>query len=75
MDVQDRQVETLKAFNDEFSGKYIIYIKTDIAKLDQLEKTFKSVIEKFGQIDIVVNTAGIFNDQDVVGTLSVNAVR
>lgn len=72
--MQDRQTDVLKSLNDEFSGKYIIYLKTDIAKMDQIEKTFASVVEKFGNIDIVVNTAGIFNDKDVNATLTVNAV-
>lgn len=74
IDVQDRQTEILKALNNEFTGKYIIYLKTDIGKLEQIERAFDSVVEKFGNIDVVVNTAGVFNDKDVNGTLLINAV-
>lgn len=75
IDVQDRQTEILKTLNNEFSGKYIIYLKTDISKLEQIERAFDSVVEKFGNIDVVINTAGIFNDRDVNGTLLINVVR
>lgn len=74
VDIQDRQKEILKKLNDEFTSKYIIYLKTDISQQEQLEDSFKHILEKFGQIDIVVNTAGVFNDKDVNLTLTVNAV-
>lgn len=74
IDIQDRQKEILKQLNDEFTSKYILYLKTDIAKQEQLEESFKNVLEKFGQIDVIVNTAGVFNDKDVNLTLTVNAV-
>lgn len=75
IDLQERQAEILKTLNNEFSGKYIIYLKADISKLDQIEQAFDNVVEKFGHIDIVINTAGIFNDKDVNGTLLINSVR
>lgn len=64
-----------KKLNDEFTGKQIIYIKADIGKLTELEQAFKQATDKFdGQLDVVINTAGIFNDKDVNATLTVNAV-
>lgn len=52
-----------------------MYIRTNIAKLVELELAFKQAAEKFGgPLDLVVNTAGIFNDRDVNATLTVNAV-
>lgn len=75
VDAADRQAEVQKKLGDEFSGKQIIYIKADIGKLTELELAFKQATEKFdGQLDVVINTAGIFNDKDVNATLTVNAV-
>lgn len=66
----------LKKLGDEFAGKQIIYLQTNIGKLDELEQAFKRATEKFdGQLDVVINTAGIFNDKDVNATLAVNTVR
>lgn len=65
----------LQTLNNEFTGKHIVYLKTDIGKLEQIEKAFGSVVEKFGSVDVVINTAGIFNEKDVNGTLVINAVR
>lgn len=75
IDIQDQQSEVLKKLNNEFTAKYIIYIKTNVGHQSQLVESFKHVVEKFGSIDIVINAAGIFNDKDVNQTLTVNAVR
>lgn len=75
IDIQDKQSAVLKKLNDEFTAKYIIYIKTNVGQQAQLIESFKHIVEKFGNIDIVINAAGIFNDKDVNQTMTVNAVR
>jgi len=37
----------------------ILTVKTDVSKEDQCENLIKETIEKFGQIDILINNAGI----------------
>lgn len=37
-----------------------------------MEETFKKIATNFGQIDILVNSAGIFKDSDIETTLNVN---
>lgn len=72
--MQDKQNDLLKRLNDEFTSKFIIYLKTDIANRDQLNESFKNILKKFNEINVVVNTAGIFDDRNVNLTLIINAV-
>lgn len=74
IDVQDKQTEVLKQLNDDYSDKYIVYVKTNVAEYEQLIESFAHVVQKFGHIDIVINAAGIFNDKNVNETLTVNVV-
>lgn len=57
-----------------FTKSQIIYIKTDVSDKKQLEDAYKNIIDKFETIDIVVNSAGIFNDHNIEQTLNVNIV-
>lgn len=36
-----------------------IFLQHDVSKEDQWKKIFKTVIEKFGKVDVVANIAGI----------------
>ena len=40
-------------------GEKALFIKCDISKSDEVEKMFDQVIERFGKLDIIVNSAGI----------------
>lgn len=64
----------MKQLNDDYSDKYIVYVKTNVAEYEQLIESFAHVVQKFGHIDIVINAAGIFNDKNVNETLTVNVV-
>lgn len=66
--------EHLDYLKKTFAKCEIIYIKTDVSDKKQLEDAYKSIITKFGIIDIVVNSAGIFNDHKIEETLNVNIV-
>src|SRR6266404_8277727 len=37
-------------------------VKMDVADIDQIKSGFKSILEKFGKIDVLVNNAGITRD-------------
>lgn len=43
-------------------GSQVLLIKTDVTSLEDCENMVKEAIEKFGQIDVVVNNAGITKD-------------
>ena len=54
----------LKSLEEEFKqyNSEVLFIKTDVSKFEDCEEMVKSSIEKFGKIDVLVNNAGITND-------------
>ena len=43
-------------------GVEVISVKGDISKLDEVENLIAAAKEKFGNVDIMVNNAGITKD-------------
>ncbi|KAJ9592843.1 hypothetical protein L9F63_015486, partial [Diploptera punctata] len=62
-DMDSKYDETVRNLNEEFGKDRTIFIKTDVTKEEELKAAFKKTLEKFGGLDIVVNNAGICNDQ------------
>lgn len=54
----------LKALEEEFKqyNSEVLFVKTDVSKFEDCEEMVKCSIEKFGKIDVLVNNAGITND-------------
>jgi len=54
----------IKKLEDEFEqyGSEVLLVKTDVSNFDDCENMVKQAIEKFGQIDVLVNNAGITKD-------------
>ncbi len=46
-------------------GGLAIGIKADVTKLYEVEAMYESIVKEFGQIDIVVNNAGIARDKSI----------
>lgn len=44
----------------------------DVANAKGVEATYEEILKTFGHIDLVLNVAGVFNDQDIQRTLMVN---
>ncbi len=44
-------------------GRKAMAIKVDVANLDQVEKMVETILQQFGQIDILINNAGITRDK------------
>ena len=44
-------------------GRKAMAIKVDVANLDQVEKMVETILHQFGQIDILINNAGITRDK------------
>ena len=43
-------------------GSEVLFVKTDVSNFEECENMIKQAIEKFGQIDVLVNNAGITKD-------------
>lgn len=78
----DNAAETLKSFIVENYGVDVMICKCDVSNEDDVKKMVKSIIEKYGKIDVLVNNAGIaidttFEDKTVENfrrTLDVNLI-
>ena len=46
-------------------GKTVVFAKVNTAKYDEIEAATKAVIAKYGQIDILINNAGITRDSSL----------
>jgi len=62
--VAARNEEKLTALVQEISSKggEAFAVKMDVADADQIKSGFKSILEKFGKLDILVNNAAITRD-------------
>lgn len=74
IDIEPKPTEILDEFNQQFPHAQIMYFQTDITFKVELEATFNVINDIFPSIDILVNTAGIFNDKNVELTFKVNVV-
>lgn len=66
--------ENVQQLKDEFEQANIVFMLTDVTERDVVEQTFKTILERFKQIDIVVNCAGVFCEQNLELTINVNLV-
>ncbi|XP_041348203.1 15-hydroxyprostaglandin dehydrogenase [NAD(+)]-like [Gigantopelta aegis] len=55
--------ETLAALQKEYGADNVRFGKCDVSNKDQFKATFQSAVNSFGQIDVMVNNAGIMNDK------------
>ena len=69
-----RSARFLSSLPGEFPSTSIAYFECDISVEKDLKRTLNEIHEQFGTIDILINSAGIFNDRDVELTLRVNVV-
>ncbi|XP_049938363.1 15-hydroxyprostaglandin dehydrogenase [NAD(+)]-like isoform X2 [Schistocerca serialis cubense] len=56
----------------EFGGKRAIFIRADVTKADQFKEAFKKASTTFGGLDIVINNAGVLNEDNWELTIAVN---
>ncbi|XP_014092197.1 alcohol dehydrogenase 1 [Bactrocera oleae] len=71
IDIQEN-TEDISKLRQAHPAQTILLIKMDVANRQGIEKTYDELKKAFGSIDIVVNVAGVFNDQDVQRTILVN---
>lgn len=58
---ENKELENTKKEIEEI-GVQVIAVKGDVANFEECENFVKQVIERFGQIDVLVNNAGITKD-------------
>ncbi|XP_074025938.1 15-hydroxyprostaglandin dehydrogenase [NAD(+)]-like isoform X2 [Leptinotarsa decemlineata] len=61
-----------KEISAEFGNNKVIFVETDVSHKDQFEDAFEKTVEYFGNLDILINNAGIFNDSIWEREVSIN---
>ncbi|XP_018060344.1 PREDICTED: 15-hydroxyprostaglandin dehydrogenase [NAD(+)]-like [Atta colombica] len=56
----------------EFGKGRAIFVACDVTKPDDLEKTFKKIVDTFEGLDILINNAGMLNDKYLEETIDLN---
>lgn len=54
-----RRMDRLEELQKELSGTEVLSVKTDVSKEEDCKKLVEKAIDKFGQIDVLINNAGI----------------
>lgn len=65
-----RRVDRLQQIEQELTGTEILSVQADVSKEEDCENLMKQAVDRFGQIDVLINNAGIsmralFADLDV----------
>ncbi|KAK5639743.1 hypothetical protein RI129_010554 [Pyrocoelia pectoralis] len=59
------------ALNKEFGGR-VIFVRADVANLEQFEGAFQTSISHWKHLDIVINNAGVLDEEKWLKTIAVN---
>lgn len=59
---------------EDHPSQEILFHLTDVSERDQVERAFKEVVYKFKQIDMVITSAGILDEQNYQLMVDVNLV-
>ncbi|KAF2882136.1 hypothetical protein ILUMI_24058 [Ignelater luminosus] len=57
----------------EFGTEKVLFVKTDVTNKSHFEEAFKRTLEKWKNIDVLINNAGTFNDSQYELEIAVNA--
>ena len=63
--ITGRSEEKLQSALKEFNSNHVLALKTDVSKFDEVKQLVDKTKEKFGEIDIYVNNAGLMKSSRV----------
>ncbi|XP_050310700.1 15-hydroxyprostaglandin dehydrogenase [NAD(+)]-like isoform X2 [Anthonomus grandis grandis] len=56
--------KVVKELEEEFGKNKVIFVKADVRDIEEFEDAFKRTVATFGNVDILINNAGIFDESD-----------
>lgn len=65
----------LQELQAEAPNATIHYQPTDVTNRAEVEASFRAIHDKFGYVDILVNSAGVFDEQNFERTFAANVVN
>ena len=57
-----RSEQRAKAALDKLNSDQVIYIRADVSKVDNCNRAINEAIQRFGNIDVLVNSAGLYSE-------------
>lgn len=78
--VMGRKKEPLEALKSEVNSVNFLIIQGNVAKSEDLEKVMATITERWGELDILINNAGVVSagllsdlkDEDIINQINVN---
>ncbi|XP_076465867.1 15-hydroxyprostaglandin dehydrogenase [NAD(+)]-like [Babylonia areolata] len=72
-DVQSKKGEvTVSAFQQEYGLDKAMFVKCDVSSVGEMQNAFTALLDRFGRLDIMVNNAGIINEEDPERVVDIN---
>lgn len=65
----------MQQLKTRFPGRTIVFEKVNVRNEADVAKAFRTIVEQFKRVDIMINGAGIIDEKNVENTLGVNVVR
>ncbi|XP_020659212.2 15-hydroxyprostaglandin dehydrogenase [NAD(+)] isoform X1 [Pogona vitticeps] len=62
------------AFDKQFDAQRTIFVPCDVSDEEKLKDAFQKTVQHFGQLDIVVNNAGVNNEKNWEITVQINLI-
>lgn len=62
----------MKIIEESFGFDKAIFVKADVSDMEKLRNAFEQCVKKFGNIDILINNAGICDESQWEKEISVN---
>lgn len=73
LDVEEEASQrALIEIREEFGEGRAIFLKVDVANRDQFEDAFRNTVQQFGNLDIVINNAGVSGEREWAKQISIN---
>ncbi|XP_050310697.1 15-hydroxyprostaglandin dehydrogenase [NAD(+)]-like [Anthonomus grandis grandis] len=63
--------EVVKELEDKYGANRVTFVKTDVTDYKQFEEAFKHTVDKFKNVDVLINNAGIIDESEETWTKSV----
>lgn len=78
--VVGRRKEALEALQSEFTSVNFLTIQGNVSKAEDLDRAVTTITEEWGQLDILINNAGVvsaglltdLSDEDIVSQININ---
>ncbi|XP_033219508.1 15-hydroxyprostaglandin dehydrogenase [NAD(+)]-like [Belonocnema kinseyi] len=73
VDIQETEGKAIaEKLNSEFGKKRAIFLHCDVTKNSEFDATFKEAVNILGGLDILINNAGVVNEQNFAKAVEVN---